>query len=134
MSATIQNGSNQPLNVQTGTIPDVSGALFDYFQYITFQQVTKTVTGFEVSETSNVISFWGILIPQPKGLNILPEGERAWRVWDCYAQIPLPLNVDDVVQWEGDQFRVLSRQNFSLYGYYYYSLTQDWIGSGPVTT
>lgn len=129
---TIQNGNTVPINVQTGTIPDVSGALFDYFQYITFIQVTKTAIGFEVSETQRTnTSFWGVMIPMTKNLNILPEGQRAWRIWDCYSQVALPLQVDDVVEWQGSQFRVLARDNYLLYGYYHYTLTQDWTGSGP---
>ena len=129
--ATILNASTIPLNTVQGTIPNVSGAMLDYFQVQSFLQVTKTVVGFVVSETVVTTQFWGVMLPRTKNLDIKEIGERFWGVWDCYAQVQLPLQVDDVIQWQGKQFRVLARDNFGIYGFYHYALTEDWQGSLP---
>lgn len=131
---TIPNGSNKPLNFQQGTVPDVSGALKDYFQTITFSQVTKTVVGFQLDEAASPIVFQGIIQPfSPRQLMLRPEGQRAWTWFDLYADPVLTLQVDDVVIWLGKQTRVMARKDYALYNYVNYQLVQDWTGSGPPT-
>lgn len=132
MTATIANGANVPLNEKAGTVPDVSGALTDWFQPMVFTLVTKTVTGFQLVEGAEPISFRGILQPfTPRQLAIKPEGQRAWSWFTLHADPVLTLKVDDVVLYLGRQTRVMSRKNFRLYGYAEYTLVQDWTGSGP---
>jgi hypothetical protein len=135
MSAfTIANGANRPINFQTGTVPDVSGALKDYYQPLIFEQLTKTVSGFQVVETTTPIQFRGLIQPfTSRQLMLRPEGERAWTWFTLFSDPVLTLQVDDVVVWNGKQTRVMSRTDFSLYGYVTYSLVQDWTGAGPST-
>lgn len=132
MTATIANGANRPINTQAGTVPDVSGALTDYFQPMTFTIVTKEVVGFEVVETPEEISFQGVIQPfNERQLLLKPEGERAWTWFMLHADPVLTLQVDSVVDYLGEQTRIMSRTDYELYGYVEYHLVQDWTGSGP---
>lgn len=132
MTATIANGANSPINTQAGTVPDVSGALTDYFQPMTFTIVTKEVVGFEVVETPEEISFQGVIQPfNERQLLLKPEGERAWTWFMLHADPVLTLQVDSVVDYLGEQTRIMSRTDYELYGYVEYHLVQDWTGSGP---
>lgn len=134
MASTIQNGANQSIAFQTGSIPDVSGAILDYFQYMTFDQIVKTIVGFQVVETTTPVNFRGVIYPfSPRELQLLPIGERAWSWFNCYAQPVLTLQVDDVVIWNNRQTRVMSKENYHLYGYVRYTLIQDYNNSGPPT-
>lgn len=129
---TIANGANRPLNQQTGTVPDVSGAIRDWFQPMQFDRVTKTTVGFQVSETMVPVNFRGVLQPfTPRQLAQKSEGQRAWTWLLLFSDPVLTLNVDEVVMFRGKQTRVMSRKNFELYGYVEYTLVQDWTGSGP---
>jgi hypothetical protein len=133
--STIANGANRPLNVQTGTVPDVSGALKDNFQNLSFDLVTKTVVGFSVQESTTPVSFWGLVQPfTTRDLLIKPEGQRAWTWLWIFAEPVLKLQVDDVLVFLGKQTRVMSRKDFTLYGYVSYACVQDWTGSGPTIT
>jgi hypothetical protein len=129
--ATIANAANTPLNVRQGSLPDVSGAIKDYFQQLTFKLLTKSVVGFEAVETANPINFWGTWQPIKNGLELKPEGQRAWKWFLLHAEPSCTLNPDDVVIWNGVQTRVMSRRDYALYGYVEYELAQDWTGSGP---
>jgi hypothetical protein len=132
MTATIKNGKDTPINFQTGTVPDVSGALQDYFQPMTFTLVTKVTSAFQVIETGNAISFRGTIQPfTARQLLLKPEGQRAWSWFWLHADPVLTLQVDDVVIWNGKQTRVMARKNYQLYGYVEYELVQDWTGAGP---
>lgn len=132
MANTIANGKNTPLNVKTGTVPDVSGALQDWFQPMTFGRVTKTVSGFQVVETELQTSFQGVIQPlTSRQLLLKPEGQRAWTWFQLHAEPVLSLNVDEVVIWLGKQTRVMARKDYGIYGYVEYDLVQDWTGAGP---
>lgn len=132
MSGIIKNAGDFSIQYQQGTVPDVSGAMQDYFQPVTFKQLTKTVTGFQVVENSNNWTFQATIQPfTQRQLMLRPEGERAWTWFLMHAQPSVTLQVDDVVLWGDKQTRVMSRKDFAMYGYVEYSLCQDWTGSGP---
>lgn len=133
--ALIQNGSNVPLNQMQGSVPNVSGAMLDWFQQVTFMVVTKTTTAFQVVEAGAAIVFWGVVQPLTgRKLEIKPEGQRNWNwIW-VHSQIQLPLTTDDVIQYLGIQYRVMGQKDYSLYGYYEYELVEDYTNSGPIVT
>ena len=131
MSA-INNAANYPLFAKGGTVPDVSGALQDYFQAMTFTFVKKQSVGFQGLETPLPVNFQGVVQPfSERQLLLKPEGERAWTWLTLHAEPSLILQVDDVVEYYGKQTRIMSRKDFSLYGYVEYTMVQDWAGSGP---
>lgn len=130
--ATIANAKYQLLNVHTGTVPDVSGALTDYFQLMTFIRVLKTTIGFQDVETATPINFRGQIQPlSSRRLELKPEGQRAWTWFLVYSDPVLTLDVDEVVNYNGQQTRVMARKDYSIYGYIEYEMVQDWTGAGP---
>lgn len=130
--ATIANGANTPLGFAAGTVPDVSGAMTDYYQPLVFTLVQKNTVGFQVVETPTNINFQGVIQPfTERQLFLKPEGQRAWTWILLHAQPVLTLKVDDVVLWNGIQTRVMSRKDFALYGYVEYHLVQNWSGNIP---
>ena len=132
--ATIARANKRPIHVPNGTVPDVSGALLDWFQPLQFEVVTKGTLGFELIETGVVTQFRGLVMPfTPRQLMIRPEGERAWTWMTLYAQPVLTLNVDDIMTFLGKATRVMARKDYSLYGYLEYALVQDFTGSAPLT-
>lgn len=134
VAPTIQNACNIPLNFQQGTIPDISGALKDWYQTIAFTQITKTVVGFQVEETILQTPFRGVIFPLTgRQLSLLPEGQRAWSWYEMYSDPVLTLQVDDVVGWNQVPTRVMGRKNYELYGIVYYTLVQDWFKAGPAS-
>lgn len=133
----IFNASSLPLTQQSGTVPNVDGALYDYFQPMTFENLTKSIVGFQLSESiSATTETMGVMFPVPLNLAIRKVGQRDWIQKDLYCLPNLVLNLDDVVIYLGVQYRVLQVQDYSQYGsggsgYLVYRLQQDWTGSGP---
>lgn len=129
---TIANGANKPLFDKSGSVPDVSGALQDYFQPMIFEPVGKIVNGFQVTETGAPINFRGTAQPfSERALILKPEGQRAWSWFLIHADPVLSLNVDDVIIWRGTQTRIMARKDYALYGFVEYHACQDWTGAGP---
>lgn len=128
----IANAASLPLFAKSGTTPDVSGALQDYFQPMVFSALVKIVSGFQVIETAKPINFQGTIQPfTDRQLYLKPEGQRAWTWYMLHADPVLSLDVDSVVLWNSKQTRVMARKDYGLYGYVEYHLCQDWEGSGP---
>jgi hypothetical protein len=60
----IFNAASVPLNMQTqGTVPDVSGAMLDWMQPITFILISTRVEGFQALRIGTAINFQGNLQP-----------------------------------------------------------------------
>lgn len=128
----IANGKNTPLNQRMGSFPDVSGALSDWFQKMTFGIVTKTVTGFQVVETVEEIFFEGVWQPlREQALFLKPEGQRDWEWFQLHATPVLDLANDSIINYLGVQYRILFRKDYKLNGYIEYHLINDYTGAGP---
>jgi len=132
MSGKIINGANININQQNTYVPDVSGSLQNYFQKMVFSPLEKTVSGFQLVENAAPIEFHATLQPfTPRQLLIKPEGQRAWSWYTLHAEPGIVLKVDDCVDYLGKQYRVMSKTDYTLYGYIIYELVTDWTGSGP---
>lgn len=128
----IQNGKNTPINVQTGTVPYVGGAMLNWFQPMTFGVVTTTVVGFQSVQEVVDVSFIGVIEPlEGRKLLLKPEGQRSWTWYQVHSTPALRLNVDKIIRYLGVQYRVMAVKEYAIYGYMYYEMVQDWTGSGP---
>lgn len=128
----IKNGSSIPLSQSTGTLPNVSEAMLDWFQPMVFTKITKEQVAFNTVERGVDIKFRGVWQPlSPQQLRIKPEGQRNWKWFMCHSDVDLELNTDEVIKYEGTQFRVMSKKDYVKYGYYEYHLVDDYTGSGP---
>lgn len=128
----INNAKDQPLFAKSGTVPDMSGAMQDYFQSMVFERVSKVVNGFQVVETGDPVAFRGVVQPfNERSLFLKPEGQRAWTWLLIHSDPTLTLDVDDVGIFKGKQTRIMARKDFALYGYIEYHAVQDYTGAGP---
>lgn len=126
---TIQNGANTPLNVDTGTVPDGGGALRDWFQPMVFVKVAKSVGAYQDVEVDTEINFQGVIQPfKERALLFKPEGQRAWTWFVLYSDPVLNLHPDEIVTYLGIDTRIMAKKDFSIYGYNYYEIVQDWNG------
>jgi hypothetical protein len=128
----IFNAKDRPIDVATGSLPNVNAAMNGWYQPMTFGIVTKTVEGFQAVETMVPFTFRGVIQPlAPRQIAYKPEGQRAWTWLMLHSDPSLKLQVDDVVSYLGKQTRVAARKDYTIYGYVYYELVQDWTGAGP---
>lgn len=113
-------------------MPDVSGALQDWFQAMTFGVVTKTVVNFQVVEDKVDFTFQGVWQPlSGRRLQMKPEGQSTWNWFLLHAEPALVLALDSVVIYLDIQYRVMAQKDYRLNGYVEYELVNDWTGSGP---
>lgn len=132
MAIPIFNAKDRLLTQNTGTMPDVSGAIQNWFQPMTFTTVVKTVEGFQSIETPTNIDFRGVWQPfSPQQLSMKPEGQRKWKWFTAHSNIGLNLAPDELITYLGTQYRVKDNLDYALDGYFEYHLIEDFTGSGP---
>lgn len=132
MSQIVFNASAVPLTSNPGTLPNMGGAMLDYFQPMVFTNVAKSVVGFQNVETPTTVNFQGVWQPfTDQQLNMRPEGQRQWLWFTLHADPSLALMPDDVLDYLNVQYRVMMKRDYTEYGYIEYHLVNDYTGSGP---
>lgn len=128
----IYNAKDVLLSQNSGTMPDVSDAILDWFQPMLFTTVTKTVVNFQVREVGTSINFLGVWQPMSaQKLTQKPEGQRAWLWFTVHAEPGLELVPDEIINYLGVNYRVEAKFDYRLNGYVEYHLVNDYVGSGP---
>jgi hypothetical protein len=108
-------------------LPNVANAVAGYCLPITVKRLTKTLVNGDLVETEDVQSGRGAIQPfTASQLMIKPEGQRTW-VWEAlYVVSGVDLSLDDVVTIFDRDFRVMSKRDFTLYGYIKYELVEGY--------
>lgn len=117
------NAKDKGLNYSA--LPQMGEVLVSWFQNLTFDLITKTIVDYEVKETKTTVSTKGVRQPMSaQQLAIKPEGQRSWR-WETLHCLPdIKLKIDDIVIFDGVEYRVMQKWNWPEYGYYEYHICE----------
>lgn len=112
--------------------PRMDMVMNGWMQNITLGIITTVIspeTG-KVLETTRWINTAGVLQPYTdEDLKILPEGDRSW-IWQKLHALPsLALFTNDKIVLPDGKYRVVSKRDYTLYGYIEYSLQGDYAAS-----
>lgn len=128
----ISNAKDRPITPDGGTLPNLSSALLNWFMPMVFTRVKKETINFKVVETALNVNFQGVWQPLTKReLEMKPEGQRSWKWYRVFAVPALQLVPDEIIQFRGERYRVMSTLDYRDYGYVEYDLVQDFTGAGP---
>lgn len=114
--------------IKYSNLPNLSNPITKWFQDISFVYVSKSIVNFEVVEIETVKSFVGVVQNlDSKQLQIKPEAQRSWS-WKMIHCLPdLVLDVDDIIIYKDDRYRVMNIRDFKEYGYLEYHIVKDFI-------
>ncbi len=128
----ISNAKDTPLLANPGTLPNLQGALLNWFQPITFVKVQKTIVDSELVEAEQEYYFKGVKYPmKPQEVAMKPEGQRTW-IWSTILALPdLVLDPDEIIQIGEVRYRVIDKSDWKEYGYVQYGVVQDYQRSTP---
>ena len=127
----IRNGKDVLLTENSGTLPDMSDVIIDYFQPMIFKQITKSIVAFKVVEVANVISTSGCIQFNQVRTQFHKEGQQKWLSATLYCLPEVVLNNDDQIEYRGKKYRVVAKGDYSLHNFLEYYLTEDFTGSDP---
>lgn len=116
-----RNASSVTLTQNPPGLPQLGTPVAEWSQNITFNVLTKSVVNFLNVETVATVNFRGVVQPlSPQALLIKPEGQRAWTWLQIHSLNSLILKPDDIITYEGQDYRVMSKIDDSKYGYVEY--------------
>lgn len=122
----IKNGKNTPLNANSGTLPNMSATLTQWFQKMTFSRLVKTIVNFENVETKQSFSAMGVIQPMSaQQIAMKPEGQTSWMWYTIHADPSLILMPGEIITYLTTDYRVMGRTNFEIYGYLQYDVVQE---------
>lgn len=125
---TIKNAKNISLSQNTGTTPDVSDAMMQWYQPMEFIFVNKAVKLFQNVEKPETIKFHGVWqIYSPLNMQIQNVGQRGWKEYIVHSETCLPLDLDDIISYQGVKYRVIQKIDQFLYQYFEYHFCEDWV-------
>jgi len=89
--------------------------------------IKKTTDNFQVVETEKQIVFQGIVENlKPTDLEMKPEGQRKWRWISVWTTPELELEIDDRFSYQHVNYRVMSKNDWTAYGYASYECMEDY--------
>ena len=121
------NAKNIPLNqMGSGTTPQMGDTLSGWTQKLVFNLIEKKVINYKVVETATKINFPGVWQPMSlEQLQMKPTEQRAWSWFIVHSTTPVPMKIDDIVNYLGKLYRVMSFGDYKEYGYYEYHLVDE---------
>lgn len=129
----LHNAKDVPLSSNPGTLPNMADSVANWFQLLVFEKVIKSIVNFQVVETTTPINFQGFVETNPKRTLVMAtNGQRLWKVKTLFCWPTVQLAPDDVVIYEGVQYRIGATIDFKQYGYISYEILQDYVGAGPI--
>lgn len=73
------------------------------------------------------VNFQGVIQPlSEKTIQLKPEGQRAWEWLQIHCTSgKLNLDVNDIIEYNGKNFKIMAQNDYSLNGYIEYHAVQD---------
>lgn len=127
MKPIITNANSRTLDQIAATVPNMSETVSEWFQNVIFDLIKKITVNFEVQELHTQIIFQGIVENiSPQQLEMKPEGQRKWQWISVWATPELILQPDDIFRYRDKNYRVMSKNDWSAYGYVQYEAMEDY--------
>lgn len=105
-------------------------AFSGWFMPITINLVTQSVnaTTHFVTQVLKPVSFKGTIQPlSPKQIALKPEGQRAWAWLQIHCKgTTLPFTDNDIIQYAGQNYKIMATRDYSLNNYIEYHAVQDY--------
>lgn len=124
----IQSARNFTLKNQNSNLPNMSETIKSWFLNISFQYVTREMnedSADVVQEVTQTINTLGVVRPpSEKELKLMPEGAWAWEWLQIHCLPDVVLEVNQYVIYDGKKYKVMSKKDYSKYGYVRYTLLE----------
>lgn len=120
---------NKPANIKAlSGMPNMSATLSGWEVPLTLVKVTQDVQDGFLFTTETEINFIGVWQPlRDERLELDPEGQRSWKYYWIHAKSgTLDLETADKIIFQGKQYKVVEKKDYSLNGFVEYQVCEDY--------
>lgn len=109
-------------------MPNMSETLDDWEIPLTFIKVTQKVVEGKRVTTETLITFMGVFQPlRDEQLQSKNEQMRSWQWYWVHAKSgSVELNTQDIIRYNGHDYKVMSVKDYSLNGFVEYEIVKDY--------
>ena len=120
------NARNTLLNNTNRNLPNMSTTITKWFLDISFQEVIRTQNGADWEEgLGQVYNTKGVVQPpRDEDLKIYPMGCWSWQWLMIHCLPDVQLTTNQYIKYDGTTYKVMSKKDFSKYGYCRYMLLE----------
>ena len=122
----IINAKDRNTSEISNAMPNVAESVMELLLPVTIVVVQKEQIAGRTEEINIEIDTKASIQPDNQKLAIKTEGQRAWKYWTLYALSNLDLIPDQGFVMDGQGYRVLDKVDWSKYGYFQYSVIEDY--------
>lgn len=107
-------------------LPNMSNTIKPWFLNITLEIVERVMDGADwVESVTQTYNTKGVVQPPtPRDLKLMPEGAWAWNWLTVHCLPDVNINVNQFVRYDGILYKVMSKKDWSKYGYIKYTLLE----------
>ena len=122
----IGNACDVPLS-GLSAVPRVGAAIMNWFKPLNLVRIRQQTVDFKTVEVEVPVSTFGVIQPfSEKQLEILPEGQRAWR-WSMVHSTPdLVLEPGEIIAFGQQKHRVMGQNDYTDEGFVQYRVVNDY--------
>ena len=108
-------------------IPKIQFALNGWESPITLIKITQIIVDYEAVNIEENINFDGVIQPlTDEALKIRPLEERSWEWLMIHTRTSAEIFTNDLIKYNGKEYKVMFEKNYSLNGYYEYHLVKNY--------
>ena len=109
------------------SLPKIQFALNCWESPIDMIKITQSNVDGDLVNTEEVISFRGVIQPLTgEALRIKPLEMRSWEWLMVHTRINIELQTNDLIEYEGKQYKVMFEKDYSLNNYFEYHLVKNY--------
>lgn len=109
------------------SIPHIQFALNCWESPITLVKVTQSQVDYETVNTEEEITFKGVVQPlTAEALQIKPLEMRSWEWLMIHTRTSAEISTNDLIRYNGKDYKVMFEKDYSLNGYFEYHLVKDY--------
>jgi len=108
-------------------IPKIQNAFNGWESPITMIKVTQSIVDMETITVKENLSFQGVI--QPLNAEALKIGTLEMRSWEwlmIHTKVNVEIQTNDLIEYEGKQYKVMFEKDYSLNNYYEYHLVKNY--------
>jgi hypothetical protein len=108
-------------------IPKIQVALNGWESPVTLIKVTQSIVDYETVNVEEEISFQGVVQPlTAEALQLKPLETRSWEWLMIHTRTSAEIFTNDLIRYDGKEYKVMFEKNYSLNGYYEYHLVKNY--------
>jgi hypothetical protein len=123
----IPNAKDMTIDQVAPGLPDVSDAVRAFLLPIQIGIIQKAQIDGYANEVPTYYDTFAAVYPlTAEDLRLKPEGQRSWKWQKLWMLSDIIMTTDDKVIIAGDTYRVMEKSDNSQYGYFDYTIMQDY--------